>query len=217
MQTFDSQTLANDQWNFKCELEVVNLANYRAIQADSVLRTFQEKVSSESVQLAIGETPDSLDLVESFILVCAQVPGNTVKFCTEAMLRKTLTFDFEGLHLEKDQNALYNALKLNIPTRSRIFEESVSYRITNLGTWDSNGNYIRVDLPDTIIQSKTGNFFALDSSRCQSTMCPVDAATVSVASECLKSLLSGSPSLENCSDLPALRAVQLQQCEAAPL
>ena len=198
MQTFDSQTLANDQWNFKCELEVVNLANYRAIQADSVLRTFQEKVSSESVQLAIGETPDSLDLVESFILVCAQVPGNTVKFCIEAMLRKTLTFDFEGLHLEKDQNALYNALKLNIPTRSRIFEESVSYRITNLGTWDSNGNYIRVDLPDTIIQSKTGNFFALDSSRCQSTMCPVDAATVSVASECLISLLSGSPSLEKC-------------------
>ena len=74
----------------------------------------------------------------------------------------------------------------------------MSYRITNLGTWDTNGNYIRVDLPDTIIQSKTGNFFALDSSRCKSTMCPVDAATVSVASECLKSLLSGTPSLEEC-------------------
>ena len=74
MQTFDSHTLANDQWtNFKFELEEVDLANYRAIQADSVLRTFQEKVSSESVQLAIGETPDSLDLVDSFILVCAQV------------------------------------------------------------------------------------------------------------------------------------------------
>jgi len=34
MRTYDSQTLANDQWNnFKCELEVQNIANYQAIQA----------------------------------------------------------------------------------------------------------------------------------------------------------------------------------------
>nr|AAT48683.1 envelope protein [Oikopleura dioica] len=199
MRTFDSETLANDQWQkFRCEFETQNLANYQAIQADNVLSKFQEKVASESIQLAIGEIPDSLDLVESFILVCKQVPGNTVKFCTEALLRKTLTFDFQGLHLELDQQALYNALILRIPKRSRIFEQSVSYRITNLGTWDELGNYIRVDLPDTIIQSKTGNFYALDSSHCQSTMCPVNAASVSVASECLKSLLSSAPSLEKC-------------------
>ena len=148
--------------------------------ATIMIDSYLEHVTKETLAVASGEIPNTLDFVTDLKILCEKF--NEPDFCYHAINDKAIKISFEKASLDKDLS-LHIIMTIDMPIQSKKFLNSIPIVISNVGFF-KNDSFFELELPKNALITDE-KIYGLDTEMCTNSICHVNSVYFDSSVMCL--------------------------------